>query len=138
MSMRQLTPTSTHSSTHMTQPTVTSDSTPTEPTLPPNLPQSLLRTLEFLPVLTVPESTPSSTHLTPLTSKLVFWPVTRLASELSSQLSQFRELRCQSDRFQSSSLSRPPPPLQDSSHQATFSSTDSRQDSTLTSPPSNL
>merc|ERR1712117_585056 len=138
MLMSQLTPTSTHSSTHMTQPTVTSDSTQTEQTLPPNLPQSLPRTLEFLPALTVPESTPSSTHLTPLTSRLVFWPVTRLASELSNQLSPFRELRCQSDRFQSSSLSRPPPPHPDSSHQATFSSTDSRQDSTLTSPPSNL
>merc|ERR1712117_706646 len=136
--MSQLTPTSTLSSTHMTQPTVTSDSTLMEPTLPPNLPQSLLRTLEFLPVLTVPVSTPSSTHLTPLTNRLVFWLVTRLASELNNQLSQFRELRCQSDRFQSSSLSRPPPPHQDSSHQATFSSTDSRQDSTLTSPPSNL
>merc|ERR1712117_836389 len=93
--LSQLPPTSTHSSTHMTQPTVTSDSTLTEPTLPPNLPQLLLRTLEFLPVLTVPESTPSSTHLTPLTSRLVFWPVTRLASELSNQLSQLRELRCQ-------------------------------------------
>merc|ERR1712025_600524 len=54
MLMSQLTPTSTHSSTPMTQPTVTSDSTPTEP----NLPQSLLLrllTLEFLPVLIVPE-----------------------------------------------------------------------------------
>merc|ERR1712117_57193 len=39
MLMSQLTPTSTHSSTPMTQPTVTSDSTPMELTLPPNLPQ---------------------------------------------------------------------------------------------------
>merc|ERR1711978_84772 len=36
--MSQLTPTLTHSSTPMTQPTVTSDSTPTEPNLPPSPP----------------------------------------------------------------------------------------------------
>merc|ERR1712117_628524 len=52
------------------------------------LPNPLITTM-LMSQLT-PTSTHSSTHMTPLTSRLVFWPVTRLASELSNQLSQFR------------------------------------------------
>ena len=68
-----LTPTLTHSSTHMTQPTVTSSSTETEPTLPP-LPIPVTLSTMFPPVLTVPVSTLSSIHLMLLskTPKLMF------------------------------------------------------------------
>merc|ERR1711976_674206 len=84
--MSQLTPTSTHSSTPMTQPTVTSDSTPTEPNLPPSPLPHLPATSEFLPAPTAPESTPSSTHSMLPTSKLVFSPDTR--SEFNSDPNQ--------------------------------------------------
>merc|ERR1719481_611823 len=80
MLMSQLILTSTHSSTLMTPLTETSSLTGMEPTLPREttmLTQETLSTV-FLPALTVPASTPSSTHLMLLTNKLVFLLVTKL------------------------------------------------------------
>merc|ERR1711963_719907 len=82
----QLSPTLTHSSTPMTQPTVTSDSTPTEPNLPHSPLPLLPATSEFLPVPTAPESTPSSTPSMLPTNRLVSSPDTR--PEFNSDLSQ--------------------------------------------------
>merc|ERR1719350_338797 len=67
--MHQLILTSTHSSTLMTPLTVTSSSIEMEPTLDQTMPKPLSTVSQT--VRTVPESTPSSTHLMLLTNKLV-------------------------------------------------------------------
>merc|ERR1739838_43502 len=126
MLMNQLTPTSTHSSTHMTQLTVTSSSTEMEQTLDQTMP-TLLSTV-FLPVLTVPVSTHSSTHLMLLT-KLVF-----SSSELLPLLVQLQS----SSQLNLSNRPSPSSPLklQETSLLVSSSLKDLSLDSTLTSTPS--
>merc|ERR1711902_384975 len=76
MLIHQLIPTSTHSSTLMTPLTGTSSSTGMGPTL--EVTMSMPSPTVSLLALTVPASTPSSTHLILLTNKLVFLLVTKL------------------------------------------------------------
>merc|ERR1711872_290480 len=80
MLIHQLILTSTHSSTLMTPLIETSSLTGTEPTLRQETTMLIQETLStvFLPALTVPVSTHSSTLLMLLTNKLVFLLVTKL------------------------------------------------------------
>merc|ERR1712026_254181 len=111
MLMNPSIPTSTHSSTHTTQPTVTFSLTGTEPTLLPRATQPMLTTLStaFQLVPTVPELTHSSTHLMLLTNKPGFLQVTKpefssepLSNSSSSSL-DFNQLNLSNRHF----LSRP-------------------------------